>query len=145
MNRTIDRSISTPTLRSGSLPPVDFFPSGSPLHSTYNKLLRRAAAKSRGSYRDDQSSDNGLSLQSSRKQRRSPKPGIPPLTVGTPQLPSTAGSTRASSRASTQTTAIENLHFTQQLLRELQMMHPALSNDGTTLEVQRFALVRKTL
>jgi hypothetical protein len=118
MDRGLDRTVSTPTLRSGLLPPVDFFPSGSPLHSTYNKLLRRAAAKSRGSRRGDDSVDDGsISLQSSRRQRRSPKPGAPPAGFGVPEFPSTAGSTRASSRASEQTTAIENLHFTQQLLR----------------------------
>ena len=46
MDRGLDRTVSTPTLRSGLLPPVDFFPSGSPLHSTYNKLLIVLKAKS---------------------------------------------------------------------------------------------------
>lgn len=47
--RILSRNISTPTLRSGKLPPVHFFPTGSPLHDTYNDLLRKATAKSRSS------------------------------------------------------------------------------------------------
>jgi hypothetical protein len=47
--RILSRNISTPTLRSGKLPPVYFFPTGSPLHDTYNDLLRKATAKSRSS------------------------------------------------------------------------------------------------
>ena len=47
--QNLSRNISTPTLRSGKLPPVHFFPTGSPLHDTYNDLLRKATAKSRSS------------------------------------------------------------------------------------------------
>ena len=47
--QNLNRNISTPTLRSGKLPPVHFFPTGSPLHDTYNDLLRKATAKSRSS------------------------------------------------------------------------------------------------
>ena len=106
----LDRSVSTPTLRSKKLPPVDFFPSGSPLHNTYNNLLRRAAAKSRGSTREHaEVSLPGMSpvqRGSAKSHRRTPE-AFPP--------PSAAGSdSRASSR---QTDAIENLHFTGQLLR----------------------------
>ncbi len=104
-----DRNISTPTLRSGKLPPVQFFPSGSPLHNTYKDLLRKATLKSRSSKSDGiwDSESNEPPIKVPGRSDNKSRTAYDRRNIAT-----------ASSHASSTTTnAIENLHFTQHILR----------------------------
>ena len=98
-----DRNISTPTLRSGKLPPVQFFPSGSPLHNTYKDLLRKATLKSRSSKSDGiwDSESNEPPIKVPGRSDNKSRTAYDRRNIAT-----------ASSHASSTTTnAIENLHL----------------------------------
>lgn len=121
--QNLSRNISTPTLRSGKLPPVHFFPTGSPLHDTYNDLLRKATAKSRSSKSGSIWDGNDSPIKVPRGiHNKSKSANFDRRYLET-----------ASSRASSATTdAIENLHFTQQILRRAAHSQDNNNNNNST-------------
>ena len=123
--QNLSRNISTPTLSSGKLPPVHFFPSGSPLHETYNNLLRKATAKSRSSTANGIWDGTDEPIKVARRVYNNKSKTF-----------DRRGLETASSRASSATTdAIENLHFTQQILRRA-AQSPEKKNVSTPISSQ---------